>query len=64
MAASFAAAIKDLKWRTGNPYKVSVSSSKEKLSPKRAVSVSAAAVEITLCPLVYSGKGGILVGVQ
>jgi hypothetical protein len=59
MAASSAAAIKDLKLLGDIPNSVSVESVKGKLSPNNPVSATAAAFETTLCPLVYSGNGGV-----
>jgi len=65
MAASSLACLKEVKVRLGKPYFTSTSSIKEKLSPNKLLSIIAAAVEITLWPLVYSGKGGVCkMGVQ
>ena len=59
MVASSAAALKDVKDRTGSPYGTSVLSAKLKLSPKIDVNTIEAAPETTEWPLVYSGKGGV-----
>src|SRR5690606_6668512 len=59
MAASSAACRKFWNSRTGNPKTTSVESTKCTSSPKSRVSTSEAAVDITLCPEVYSGKGGV-----
>ena len=59
IVASFAAALKEEKDRTGSPYFTSESSSKAKLSPKMDAKTIDAAPETTECPLVYSGKGGV-----
>src|SRR5687768_2376905 len=58
-AASSAACINDLKLRAGKPNSTSVESRKAKFSPNNFVNVIAEAVDITLCPLVYSGNGGV-----
>src|SRR6187401_2544356 len=57
--ASAAALLKEVKFLAGKPIYVSVVSVKEKSSPRKNVSTSAEAVEITLCPLLYSGNGGV-----
>src|SRR5687767_15063219 len=59
IAASSAAWRKEAKLRFPAPYSTSVVSVKAKLSPYKRVSETAAALDITLCPLVYSGKGGV-----
>src|SRR5919199_957633 len=59
MAASSAACRKEVKLRLPAPYSTSVVSVKAKLSPYKRASETAAALEITLWPLVYSGKGGV-----
>src|SRR5690242_2058646 len=59
MAASSLAFVKDVNFRAVSPNSISVESEKLKLSPKRLVKATADALDITLCPLVYSGKGGV-----
>ena len=59
IAASSDASKKLLKDLEGNPYSNSVVSSNGNGSPKSLVRAVAAAAEITLCPLVYSGNGGV-----
>ena len=59
MAASLQASVNEVKCFTGNPNSTSVSSSNDMCSPKILLSIVAAAVDITLCPLVYSGNGGV-----
>src|SRR5687768_13346466 len=60
IAASSAACINDLNSRGGKPKSISVESIKLKLSPYKSVRAMAAAEEITLCPLGYSGNGGVV----
>ena len=59
MFTLFAASLNDLKDSTPCPCLCSVESVKAMLSPCTNVSVSAEAAEMVLCPLVYSGKGGV-----
>ena len=59
MPASFAAALKDLNSLSAIPNSASDVSRNAMLSPSLAVKISAVADEITACPLVYSGKGGV-----
>ena len=59
IAASELASRNELKSRGFKPNSSSTLSWYAKLSPKMEVSAVAAALEITLCPLVYSGKGGV-----
>src|SRR5215213_689004 len=59
IAASSAAAINEGKLRAVKPNSNSVESVNAKLSPNSFVSVTAEALDITLCPLVYSGNGGV-----
>src|SRR5690606_41148450 len=56
---------RSVKLLTGSPKGTSVSSSYAKLSPNISVRAMAAAPEITECPLVYSGNGGVWsIGIQ
>src|SRR5687767_14192212 len=57
--ASAAASLNELKERTGKPYSTSDESVNEKLSPASLVSTVAAAALTVLCPLGYSGNGGV-----
>jgi hypothetical protein len=57
--ASSAAALIDAKFLARLRYLTSTVSLKENSLPKIAIEVVAAAADITLCPLVYSGKGGV-----
>src|SRR5918992_1820628 len=59
IAASVAAALKEENERTGKPRRVAVLSANEKSGPNKSVSTVAAAAEMVLCPLGYSGKGGV-----
>src|SRR6218665_3257904 len=58
-AASSAASRKKLKVRGGSPKYSSDVSVNLNLSPKKELKTSAAAADTTLCPLVYSGNGGV-----
>src|SRR6185503_16387776 len=58
---SLAASLNDGKVFGLCPKGISVSSVKEKLSPSKIVSTAAAAFEVTECPLVNSGKGGVCI---
>ena len=59
MAASAAAAWNEANARGGRPNSASVLSTNANPAPNSSVSTVAAAVEMTLWPLVYSGKGGV-----
>src|SRR5919199_3876887 len=59
IAASSAACRNEVNVRSGSSKITSVVSVNEKLAPIRYVNTSATAVDITLCPLVYSGNGGV-----
>src|SRR5688572_21530366 len=59
MAASSAACAKEEKFRTGIPNSSSVESAKEKSAPNIFSSITAEAVDTTLWPLGYSGKGDV-----
>src|SRR5688572_4496165 len=59
MAASSAAWANEVKLRTGIPNSSSVESAKAKFLPKIFSSITADAVDTTLWPLGYSGKGGV-----
>src|ERR1044072_3965720 len=58
-AASAAACLNEVKVRAGISNISSVLSVYVNLSPNKYVSTSDTAVDTTLCPLVYSGKGGV-----